>query len=161
MRAALNVVKEHFGGKVITGAEIGVWRSENAEDILSNIDSLFLILVDSYIASDGDENKEFAQKRLSEFKNKQFIFKDSVEASKDFDDNHFDFIYIDAGHDRESVMNDLVHWYPKVKDGGIVCGHDYGNMTVPDLGVNVSVDAFFKKLGKEVHTAEIDWWVFK
>ena len=34
-------------------------------------------------------------------------------------------MYIDARHDYESVKEDLEHWLPKVKLGGIVAGHDY------------------------------------
>lgn len=49
----------------------------------------------------------------------------SYEASLDFPDEYFDFIYIDAAHDYESMVEDLTAWWPKLKTGGILSGHDY------------------------------------
>lgn len=49
----------------------------------------------------------------------------SVDASKQFDDNFFDFIYIDADHSYDGVISDLRAWYPKLKQNGIMGGHDY------------------------------------
>jgi predicted O-methyltransferase YrrM len=49
----------------------------------------------------------------------------SVEASKLYSDESLDFVFIDASHDFESVKEDIQHWLPKVKKGGILAGHDY------------------------------------
>lgn len=49
----------------------------------------------------------------------------SIEASKTFDDNSLDFVFIDASHEYEDVKNDISVWLPKVKRGGILAGHDY------------------------------------
>lgn len=49
----------------------------------------------------------------------------SKEASKTFEDNSLDFIFIDAGHSYEDVYEDLRCWFPKLKDGGFFAGHDY------------------------------------
>ena len=54
----------------------------------------------------------------------------STEAVKQVEDDHFDFIYIDADHTTEGCYKDIVDWYPKVKKGGILCGHDYIQHTV-------------------------------
>jgi len=40
-------------------------------------------------------------------------------------DEHFDFIYVDARHDFKGVYEDLVNWWPKLRPGGIMAGHDY------------------------------------
>jgi hypothetical protein len=53
------------------------------------------------------------------------IRKLSIEASKDFEDNSLDFVFIDASHQYEDVKNDIIHWLPKIKSGGILAGHDY------------------------------------
>lgn len=52
--------------------------------------------------------------------------KDSSEmASNKFEDESLDLVYIDAAHDYQSVKQDISLWYPKVKKGGYISGHDY------------------------------------
>lgn len=65
---------------------------------------------------------------------------DSVEASKQFADKSVDFIFIDANHEYEAVKKDILAWMPKLKDGGIIAGHDYNTMG----GVNKAVDELIK-----------------
>lgn len=64
----------------------------------------------------------------------------SWDGAKFYDDNSLDFVFIDAAHDHESVTKDLVSWFPKVKNGGIIAGHDYH----VDMGVYTAVNDFFK-----------------
>jgi len=49
----------------------------------------------------------------------------SIDASNSFKDNFFDVIVIDAGHDYDSVKQDIQHWLPKLKNNGIIAGDDY------------------------------------
>lgn len=42
-------------------------------------------------------------------------------------DESLDLLYLDACHTYECVMEDLNKWFPKVKKGGIIAGHDYKN----------------------------------
>lgn len=49
----------------------------------------------------------------------------SVDASKLYNDNSLDFIFIDAAHDYYSVKDDVEHWFPKLKIGGYISGDDY------------------------------------
>ena len=44
-----------------------------------------------------------------------------------YDDAYFDFIYIDADHRYESTKADLTNWFPKLRKGGVIAGHDYVN----------------------------------
>ncbi len=64
----------------------------------------------------------------------------SVVAAGIFPDNYFDFVYIDADHRYEYVVLDIEFWLPKVKKGGILGGHDYGN----EAGVKKAVDEWFE-----------------
>lgn len=44
---------------------------------------------------------------------------------KKYEDGYFDFIYVDARHDFKGVYEDLIHYWPKLRVGGIMAGHDY------------------------------------
>jgi hypothetical protein len=66
----------------------------------------------------------------------------SWEVAKDFRDDYFDFIFIDADHTYEGVRKDIEAWYPKLKKGGIISGHDY-HSSWP--GTIKAVDEFFDK----------------
>ena len=46
-------------------------------------------------------------------------------APAQFEDASIDFVYIDARHTYDAVMEDLEAWWPKVRPGGIVAGEDY------------------------------------
>ena len=70
------------------------------------------------------------------------IRKDSVEASKDFEDESCDVVYIDMEHTYEAVKKDIESWLPKVKYGGYIAGHDY---TIHAPGVQKAVHEFFPK----------------
>jgi hypothetical protein len=62
---------------------------------------------------------------ISNYDNIIKIKKLSVDAAKDFPDNFFDCVYIDANHDYDSVKEDILSWINKIKKGGILSGHDY------------------------------------
>lgn len=49
----------------------------------------------------------------------------SWEAADRFEDGSLDFVFIDAGHDYESVRKDIAAWLPKIAPGGVLAGHDY------------------------------------
>jgi predicted O-methyltransferase YrrM len=49
---------------------------------------------------------------------------ESPKAASSFEDEYFDFVYIDANHSYASVKADMV-WWNKVKEGGVFAGHDY------------------------------------
>lgn len=37
-----------------------------------------------------------------------------------------DLVFLDAAHDYEGAVRDITGWGPRVRKGGILCGHDYG-----------------------------------
>ena len=44
-----------------------------------------------------------------------------------FPAQHFDWLYIDALHTFEAVLSDLRAWWPRLRDGGLLSGDDYGD----------------------------------
>jgi hypothetical protein len=72
----------------------------------------------------------------------------STDALINYEDDFFDFIYIDACHLYESVLWDMENYFPKLKNGGLMGGHDYFNC--PSFGVIKAVDHFCEKYGYEI-----------
>ncbi len=64
----------------------------------------------------------------------------SPEAAELFEDNFFDWVYIDGNHNYSAIKNDLIRWYTKVKQGGLIAGHDYNN--TPTSQVVTAVNEF-------------------
>lgn len=76
---------------------------------------------------------------------------DSVSAAAYYGDNSIDVVYIDAGHSYEQVLADLHAWYPKVKPGGVIAGHDFVfEHPVSQAGVVRAVLEFFQNKPLEV-----------
>ncbi len=69
---------------------------------------------------------------------------DSVQAASLFEDGSVDFVFVDGDHGYEPVKRDLTAWFPKVRPGGVIAGHDYGNPDFP--GVRDGADEFFAAL---------------
>jgi len=40
-------------------------------------------------------------------------------------DGEYDFIYIDGDHSYKGVKEDIINYFPKLKEDGILAGHDY------------------------------------
>ena len=115
-----------------------------------------------------EEIFEVAQSNLDDPRFKLFRG-DSVETAAQFVDGGFDWVYIDADHHYENVKRDIEAWYPKVRAGGIVAGHDYVDYL--DMGVIQAVNEFAAEHGYEVGLTTKDqpwngvqfptWWFQK
>lgn len=66
----------------------------------------------------------------------------SAEASTEFPEGHFDWVYIDGNHLYDFVKNDLELYYPKVKAGGIIAGDDYETEGWWGGGIRKAVEEF-------------------
>jgi hypothetical protein len=96
---------------------------------------------------------EQSKTNLKDFQNIKFISKTSAEASKDFPDNFFDLVYIDADHSYEAVRKDIQTWISKVKNYGIIAGHDWKLEEVKNAVRSLRGNAFYF-MGD-------DWWFVK
>jgi hypothetical protein len=160
------------------GIEIGV-QSGNYSSKILEYSNLHLILLDSWRELNDYHDKANVNtdqhimfmnntlKRLKEFDGRFTLMRELSEIAVDFfKDEIFDFIYMDANHSEEFVYNDLIRWYPKVKKGGILAGHDYLNLKeeINDFGVKDAVDKFFYEKDIIVNTVDIHfptWFIQK
>ncbi len=76
---------------------------------------------------------------------------DSAGAATMYGDASLDWVYIDADHHYEAVRRDILAWLPKVKQGGIIAGHDYAEYE--GFGVVRAVTEIFPRV--EVWRGEI------
>jgi len=68
---------------------------------------------------------ETNMKKLGLIDNIFVLQRDSAESASLFDDGSVDFCFIDASHVAENVKRDMEAWWPKIKLGGTLGGHDY------------------------------------
>jgi len=135
------------------GAEIGVADGKYSEILCQSIPGLELFCIDIWAPYPGNGHRykeedyrygfEMTQKRLGGFKAK-LIRAMSMDAVKNFADESLDFVFIDANHAFDYVMEDIIHWSKKVRRGGVVSGHDYYHSRSGRMGVIEAVDAYTK-----------------
>ena len=120
--------------------EVGCWLGRSsvfmAEEIMADGKQIYLHCIDPFdgrgadyglypVVRDGKQYEKFLE-NIDPVKN--FIVphrQTSLEAAQEFHEESADFVFIDAGHDYESVKADLAAWWPKVKPGCHLAGHDY------------------------------------
>jgi len=158
-----------LGKKNLTVVELGTDRGYNAHSILDNLDVKNIYLVDPYLSQEkigkhlglgfartGSEAAfKQAQRQVNKYENKvTFIRKLSTEAIDDIP-NDIDFLYIDAVHEKEWVEKELELYYPKMKKGGIIGGHDaYADF----IGVMQAVVEFTNKHDIKLYGKDVDFW---
>lgn len=158
-------------GKVM-GAEIGVFAGATSARLLARPD-LTLWMVDSWapfiadgilIASHEDQQKNYhAALAATDFaaERRIVIGHDSRQASGYVDDGTLDFVFIDGDHSHRAVIADIRAWAPKLKAGGLLCGHDYANGEYA-FGADVkrAVDEYAKANGHKVELGgDYTWFI--
>ena len=132
-----------FEGKAV---EVGCWKGRATHAFKSFIpkDQFELFCVDPFLGSsehkdllDGASTRKDFEDNLREagmLSSICIIEKYSADAARDFEDGSLDLVFIDAEHDYDNVKLDILSWYPKLKSGGIILGHDYPNPNTEDGG---------------------------
>ena len=93
-----------------------------------------------------EEKYESTRRRLGRFGERSDIWREtSVEAAGRVKPASLDFVYLDARHSYEGVAEDLEVWFPLVRPGGLMAGHDYNDGVFVEgvHGVRSAVDEFF------------------
>ena len=154
---------KHFAELGFTkGVEVGVCDGIYSEKLMQNIPGLTLHGIDPYTEYHGYPKERIERKRveaierLRKYSNYTLVRLKSTEAVKHFADGSLDFVFIDGAHDYESVKEDIKTWYPKVRKGGILSGHDYYQGKSGGMGVIQAVDEFIAEHKLELQTTEWD-----
>ena len=124
--------------------EVGVWKGDFSKKIWDISNPKLLVLVDSWTFDEKvrgcapqvngneplnqnffDQAKQETYNKFIKEKNVLILDLNSSEASSNYKDNYFDYIYLDAEHTYQAVINDLNVWYPKLKKNGVLFGDDY------------------------------------
>jgi len=178
------ITKRNHLGELMTSLnysvaiEIGVNAGEFSRKILSKWGGTLYMCdpwrhIDGYVDIANTDNESFekifqqAKDNTTRFCKRAKIIRDlSINASLMFEDNSLDLVYIDADHSYNGCLLDIKTWFPKVKQGGLICGHDYLDANLPqgDFGVKSAVKEFFKR---EPDFTTIDdnpwssWFIYK
>jgi len=125
------------------GAEIGVWLGNFSWHAIKIAEPTHIHLIDPWSAEFENGNKsingqgdmdaifEECQLRMRNSPNVKggktevlFHRSPSHEAVKGFQNDFFDWVYIDGNHEHEFVKRDLQSYVPKVRVGGHICGNN-------------------------------------
>lgn len=116
------------------GAEIGVLGGDWSKHLLNATQPAELILIDTYFSDDYPHVNRFTKKSHEQYIRNEFkSFGEQVKILKGlswecmtrFKENYFDWIYIDAAHDYQSVVKDLFQAKRTIRENGLIIMNDY------------------------------------
>ena len=137
-----------LGRNCLRGIELGVAGGNFASILWKSGVFSELWGVDSY--ADHHDTREYvsALKFIGLQANYRLLRLQFEEALDLFPNGYFDFVYIDGyAHTGEEGGRTIYQWFPKVKVGGLIAGHDYHS----DWPLVMhSVDNFIRDSGEEL-----------
>lgn len=168
-------------GVSLTMAEVGVFAGATSEYLLRNEPRLRLHMIDPWRAAEPDSTyaksgdrvarltqdemnalARQAAERTAFAEGRRWIHPATSLATAEWLVGPFDLVFIDAEHTYEGASTDIAAWWPKVRPGGILAGHDYNHRRYP--GVTQAVNEF---VAEALPTIELQtlpgkvWWVRK
>jgi len=117
--------------------EIGVGHGHFSEQILNILKPNKFYAIDNFGWLDRD-NMTHRQWYENRFKNEiacglvEICAGLSWDCLKEFRDNYFDYVYVDAGHSYDNVKKDVSVLINKIKDGGYIQFNDYIHFSFPE-----------------------------
>jgi hypothetical protein len=121
---------ENINGTDLVLVEVGSFMGESMEIFAKSGKFKKIYCVDPWLNTDTttdnvvESEKHFDQKKLN-YDIVEKIKSTSLDASKIFEDETIDVVYIDAEHTPEAVKKDILTWLPKLKEDGYMSGHDW------------------------------------
>lgn len=113
------------------GAEVGAATGVTTRFLLDNCARLRkLTIVDIWKPVDSpqwnmDNMEEIFMKKFKNDSSRLLILKGlSWLMAQEIKDESLDFVFIDADHSFKCVKKDIIAWTPKIRKGGVLCGHD-------------------------------------
>lgn len=142
-----NLAKLFFELGYKKGAEIGVAGGHYSLELCKFIPDLELMCVDpweKYAENPRSQNNQeemykLATESLAPY-NATLVKAMSMDAVRNVPMKSLDFVYIDGHHGFDWVMQDLIEWSKRVRDGGMISGHDYYRFKY--AGVVPAVDTY-------------------
>jgi hypothetical protein len=154
-----------------TIAEVGIKRGYNLE-VLLRCNPRIILAVDPWLENDVGRESDSRYldiiKRFMHRPNVRLLRTTSEQAATIIPECSLDFVYIDAIHTYEACIADIKAWWPLVRPGGILAGHDYKEKkTDVKYGVIKAVKEFMgtSRIREEMlHFTEVQarsWLLFK
>lgn len=146
------------------GAEVGVCRGLYSKTLCDSIPGLTLYGIDSWSDEVGTHKGRNARSYQDTLNNLdsyiksghyKIIRKTSMQALPYIPHKSLDFVFLDAGHDYQSVKDDVKGWTRKVRSGGIISGHDYYVSKLGQVEVIPAVNEYVKLHNLQLNV--IDW----
>jgi hypothetical protein len=159
--------------------EVGSWFGKStifmAVEIANSNKKIRFDAIDHWEGSPGEMKEHGGMTPMNQYINDNSVesafmqFINNIEPCKDYinvvrgdsslevlkyEDNSLDFVFIDSDHSYDSIKKEVINWWPKIKNGGIIGGHDYNyisvcravNEVLSDLGlIKVSHHSWYVK----------------
>ena len=110
-------------------AELGVDKGDFSKKIISITQPIKIYLIDTWASERYNKNKMHYTKKRFEKEidtGRVIIIRGrSEKVLKEFENSYFDWVYIDTAHSYRQTLKELALCRLKVKDGGIIAGHDF------------------------------------
>jgi hypothetical protein len=134
------------------GLELGVDSGAFSRVLLKHSDCQEFYSIDRWAGDRGHDGKQYLQalRNLQPFGDRSLVMRmDFTEALGLFPDRFFSFVYFDGyAHTGQEEGATLADWFPKVRPGGWLAGHDY---CLKHFKLNCEqVDAFIRDHGLDV-----------
>lgn len=131
--------------------ELGVASATFAQEVCFRRKDIRYLGIDRWSDHHNESEMHRAYTRLSNFPFANICRNSFDEAAKTFSEDSCDAVYIDGyAHTGQDAGRTLDLWWPKVKRGGFLCGHDYDLKKWPNTFKAVNYFAGHRGLHVEV-----------